>query len=59
MLGTAGKGRGIESAKAAAKLENEIKPAKILLTTMSAFVGTILDEEIKTKKLYLQAKRKF
>ena len=50
MLGTAGKGRGIESAKAAAKLENEIKPTKILLNTMSAFVGTVLDEEIKSKK---------
>ena len=50
MLGTAGKGRGIESAKATANLENEIKPTKILLNTMSAFVGTVLDEEIKSKK---------
>ncbi len=50
MLGTAGKNRGIETAIATAKLENEIKPTKILLNTMSAFVGTILDEEIKTKK---------
>ena len=47
MLGTAG---GIESAKATAELENEIKPSKILLNTMSAVVGTVLDEEIKSQK---------
>ncbi len=48
MLGTAGKGRGLECAKASAALENEIKPHKILLNTMSAFVGTRLDEDIRT-----------
>lgn len=48
MLGTAGKGRGLECARAAAALENEIKPRSILINTMSAFVGTRLDEEIKT-----------
>lgn len=48
MLGTAGKGRGFEAAKATADLENEIKPHKILINTMSAFVGTKLDEDIKT-----------
>lgn len=48
MLGTAGKGRGLECAKATAALENEIKPSKILINTMSAFVGTKLDEEIRT-----------
>lgn len=48
MLGTAGKGIGLESAKATADLENEIKPHKILINTMSAFVGTKLDEDIKT-----------
>ena len=48
MLGTAGKGRGLECAKASAALENKIKPHKILLNTMSAFVGTRLDEDIKT-----------
>ena len=48
MLGTAGKGRGLECARATAELENEIKPRKILINTMSAFVGTPLDEEIKT-----------
>jgi hypothetical protein len=47
MLGTAGKGRGLECARASAKLENEIQPRKILINTMSAFVGTELDEEIK------------
>lgn len=48
MLGTAGKGRGLECARASAALENEIKPSKILINTMSAFVGTPLDEDIKT-----------
>ncbi len=48
MLGTAGKGRALECARASAKLENEIRPKKILINTMSAFVGTQLDEEIKT-----------
>jgi len=47
MLGTAGKGRGLETAKATAELENEIKPAKILLNTMSAFEGTVLDKDIR------------
>ena len=48
MLGTAGKGRGLECARASAALENQIKPHKILVNTMSAFVGTQLDEEIRT-----------
>ncbi len=48
MLGTAGKGRGLECARASATLENEIKPHKILINTMSAFVGTKLDEDIRT-----------
>jgi len=48
MLGTAGKGRGVECARASAALENEIKPSKILINTMSAFVGTRLDEDIRT-----------
>lgn len=48
MLGTAGKGRGLECARATAMLENEIKPGKILINTMSAFVGTSLDEDIKS-----------
>ncbi len=47
MLGMAGKGRGLECASATAALENEIKPDKILINTMSAFVGTQLDEDIK------------
>lgn len=47
MLGTAGKGRGLETAKATAALENEIKPTKILLNTMSAFEGTELDKDIR------------
>ena len=48
MLGTAGKGRGLECARASAVLENEIKPSKILINTMSAFVETPLDEDIKS-----------
>ena len=48
MLGTAGKGRGMECARATAALENEIRPTKILINTMSAFVGTKLEEEIQT-----------
>ena len=48
MLGTAGKGRGLECARASAALENEIKPHKILINIMSSFVGTKLDEDIKT-----------
>ena len=47
MLGTAGKGRGLEAAQATAALENEIKPTKILLNTMSAFEGTVLDKDIR------------
>ena len=50
MLGTAGNGRGAESAKAIAALENELLPDKILITTMSAFVGTRLDRDIKEGK---------
>ena len=48
MLGTAGRGRGLECARATAALENEIEPHMILINTMSAFVGTKLDEDIKT-----------
>ena len=48
MLGTAGRGRGLECARASAALENEIGPHMILINTMSAFVGTRLDEDIKT-----------
>ncbi|MBQ9480069.1 MAG: hypothetical protein IJU71_11015 [Selenomonadaceae bacterium] len=47
MPGAAGKGRGEENALATADLMNEIKPAMILLTTMSAFPGTELDADIK------------
>ena len=47
MLGTAGEGRGLENAEATAALENEIKPTKILLNTMSAFERTVLDQDIR------------
>jgi radical SAM superfamily enzyme YgiQ (UPF0313 family) len=46
MLGAAGKGRGIESARAAAKLENAAMPHKILMTTMTAYMGTKLNDDI-------------
>lgn len=50
MPGAAGKGRGVENAMASAELMNVIKPAMILLTTMSAFPGTNLDADIKAGK---------
>ena len=66
MLGTAGKGRGLECARASAALENEIKPHKILINTMSAFIGTALDDNIKrgvfipaTEKENLEEEREF
>ena len=66
MLGTAGKGRGLECAIASATLENEIKPHKILINTMSAFIDTPLDRDIKsgdflpaTEKENLEEEREF
>ncbi|MBP3231153.1 MAG: radical SAM protein [Anaerovibrio sp.] len=66
MLGTAGKGRGAESAKAMADLENELRPDKILINTMSAFVGTPLDHDIRegkftpaTEREHLEEERDF
>ncbi|MGI6720940.1 MAG: radical SAM protein [Anaerovoracaceae bacterium] len=57
MLGTAGKGRGMESADASAALENEIRPHKILINTMSAFAGTKLDRDIEDG-IFVQASEK-
>lgn len=57
MLGTAGKGRGAEVAEVTAKLENETKPVKILVNTMSAFAGTELDDDIKTGKFFPAGER--
>lgn len=54
MLGTAGKGRWHESAVASAAFENEVKPHRILVTTMSAFAGTKLDDDI-AKGIFTQA----
>ena len=66
MLGTAGKGRGAESAKAMADLENELRPDKILINTMSAFEGTPLDHDIRegkftpaTEREHLEEERDF
>ena len=50
--------RGLECARASAALENEIRPHMILINTMSAFVGTRLDEEIKSGVARLQAENK-
>jgi len=47
MLGMAGKGRGIECARATADLLNGTRPHKILVNTMSAFKGTQLDDDIR------------
>lgn len=46
MLGTGGKGRGLEAAKAIAALENEIKPARFHVNTLTAFAGTPLNDDI-------------
>ena len=46
MLGTGGKGRGLEAAKAIAALENEIKPARLHVNTLTAFAGTPLNDDI-------------
>lgn len=47
----------MECARASAALQNEIKPHKILINTMSSFVGTQLDEEIKTGAFLPAAER--
>ena len=47
MLGAAGRGRGIENARATAQLENASKPHKILMTTLTAYEGTKLNDDIE------------
>ena len=47
ILGLAGKGRGAESGKAAAKLINRIKPKVTRLTTLSVFPGSDLEKDVK------------
>lgn len=47
MIGAAGKGRGIENARAVAEFENAAKPHKMLLTTLTAYVGTKLNDDIE------------
>ena len=47
ITGIAGKGRGIESGIAAAKLANETKPFLIVPTTIGLFEGTVLSEQAK------------
>lgn len=57
MPGAAGKGRGEEHAIATAELINEIKPAMVLLTTMSAFPGTELDADVKAGKFIMAGEK--
>lgn len=47
MLGVAGKDRGEESAVAAAKLINQVRPDMARFTTLTVFPGTALEEEVK------------
>ncbi len=47
MLGISGKGKGIENAKATAKLLNNVKPKIIINSTLSVFEGTKLYEELQ------------
>lgn len=47
MPGAAGKGKLIEEAINTARLENEIKPDMVILTTMSVFPGTQLDQDVQ------------
>ncbi|MCU4175228.1 radical SAM protein [Carboxylicivirga sp. N1Y90] len=46
MFGAAGKGRGIENAKANARLINKVKPLGIVPTTLNANDGTKLAEDV-------------
>jgi radical SAM superfamily enzyme YgiQ (UPF0313 family) len=46
MLGTAGAGRGLEMAEATAALENAARPTLVGVTTMTAFEGTKLNDDI-------------
>lgn len=57
MVGTAGRGRGLECAEATARLENEIKPSRILVNTMTAFVDTKLDRDIASAVFHPASER--
>jgi len=47
MPGAAGKGNLLQEAEESAKLENATKPDMVILTTMSIFPGTALEQEVK------------
>ena len=47
MPGAAGKGKLLQEAEASARLENATKPAMVILTTMSVFPGTQLEQDVK------------
>ncbi len=57
MTGAAGKGRGEEHALATAELINEIKPAMVLLTTISVFPGTDLEADVKAGRFTLAGEK--
>ena len=65
MFGAAGKGKGIENAKANAQLINTVKPLGIVPTTLSANEGTKLaadiasgDFEMATEREMLEEQKK-
>ena len=57
MFGAAGKGKGIENAKANAKLINTVKPLGIVPTTLSANEGTKLAADIASGNFEMATER--
>ncbi|MGN1382818.1 MAG: radical SAM protein [Eubacterium sp.] len=54
MAGAAGKGRGEESARAAAEFLNDTRPGLISVTTFGVFPGTEIEQDVKNGK-FIQA----
>lgn len=57
MFGAAGRGKGIENAKANAKLINQVKPLGVVPTTLSANEGTKLAQDIADGTFELATER--
>lgn len=57
MVGTAGAGCGSECAEATARLLNETRPDKILITFLTAFAGTELDKAIQRGEFKMASDR--
>jgi len=57
MFGAAGKGRGIENAKANAKLINKVKPLGIVPTTLNTNEGTLLEKDIAEGSFKMASER--